>query len=273
MKTFDNLQGGTMRRLAAMRRYVTQWNADAGHVSRGTLLAPGMAGLLQARSHGIGNVVTDAFSFADSLASAHGARCACVAMPGAFVEGWRDTGGADELLQMRHTGWYADSDSRALYCGHVWQLPARAAGVPRYVAGYIETEGRAHSLADYCVLELDGCGCLAIYADAKEAARAADGMAESNAESARNYDERWQAARDHADARDEARGALRAARADASRVVAAWRAQRTAGALAPAVCELLRAQFDAARERMSEELETLATESDAIDTLSMRGEV
>ena len=70
MKTVDTLQGGTPRRIAAMRAYRDRWNADAGRKARGALLADGMAGILQARGHGIGKIAGNAHGLADAIASA-----------------------------------------------------------------------------------------------------------------------------------------------------------------------------------------------------------
>lgn len=69
--THDKLRGGTRARLSSMRHYRDTWNdkqasGDRRYMYR-TRLADGLAGALQARSHGIGNWNSDAhgITFAD----------------------------------------------------------------------------------------------------------------------------------------------------------------------------------------------------------------
>lgn len=80
---------------------------------------------------------------------------------------------------IRHSGWYCN-DSGDKIAGIVARLP-RGRG---FLAGWSVGEGRAS--------ELDGC----IYADAIDAARAADGMAERAAENQREYEAEQNAEQD-----------------------------------------------------------------------------
>lgn len=281
MHTFDTLRGGSRVRLAAMRAYRDRWNADDGHKQRGSLLPAGFAGCLQARGHGAGKWSSDNHGLADGIAHARRHRQNFVAAPTELVDGWRDVGHADDVLREytyprdRHTGWYADPDGIGLCRGHVWQLPARD-GSPQYMAGYVETEnlfGRGQeNVSGYCVLELDVRGRLATYDTAEDAARAGDALAQSCAETEFEYQERWREAQRHDEAREEARRDLAAAHGRARGIVDAWREQRNAGALVPAVCAILREQFDSARAAMREALETIADETAEIERLGMAGE-
>lgn len=128
------------------------------------------------------------------------------------------------------------------------------------------------SLSGYCVLDLDGSGALDIHATLDDARTCADWLAERDAEVAREYSERWQAAVSHNEDRDTARQELRQARQAAAAIVQAWREQRIAGALVPAVCDVLRARYDQARDDMSAALDAIERATDAIAALDMAGE-
>ncbi|MBF0250382.1 MAG: hypothetical protein HQL35_07130 [Alphaproteobacteria bacterium] len=85
----------------------------------------------------------------------------------------------DDVLRLRHTGWYADEFQDETFRGAVFRLPAGRKGRERFVAGYGE------SLSEGFVLDLtevwDG--------DFIGAAHEADRLAERSAEDARE----WQA--------------------------------------------------------------------------------
>jgi len=86
---------------------------------------------------------------------------------------------ADDVLRLRHTGWYADEFQDETFRGAVFRLPAGRKGYDRFVAGYGESlsEGFVIDLTE--VWEGDFIG----------AAREADRLAERSAEDARE----WQA--------------------------------------------------------------------------------
>jgi hypothetical protein len=86
---------------------------------------------------------------------------------------------ADEIdgARIGHTGWFSDSDQRATFRGIVCNLSHG-----RFIAGYYWSDNGERVYFDR------------VFDDAVEAARYADGEAESIAESEREYDERWQAA-------------------------------------------------------------------------------
>ena len=280
MRNFDTLRGGSRARLAKYRREheaslatirarrtadeAARFIENTGYTSalnhRGDWIGGGNHGLAWSLEH----------------ARKREKRIDHVAAPWAMVDGWRDTGDAHELVSLRHTGWYADEDGFTLYIGHVWQLPARD-GTAQYVAGYVEQDSGlpksidARRATGYVVLEHDGRG-LVTYDDKEDAARAADGLAESNAEDAREYSERWNAASIADNEREDARQALSDARTEAGNVLHAWRAQQSAGPLAPEVCQVLRGKLEDARDDMRRALRDIASAAEKIADAGMQGE-
>lgn len=81
----------------------------------------------------------------------------------------------DKIINLGHTGWYADHYMEDKYRGAVWQLPARK-GKELYVFGYEDSMNSGSALIDFD------------YTDTKEdAAIRADSMAENAAEKAREF--------------------------------------------------------------------------------------
>lgn len=185
-------------------------------------------------------------------------------MPASMLDGFRDIGAAHDIVRLHHTGWYTDADGSETIAGRVWQLPARN-GEPVYLSGYVEPG------SGYCTLDATR-GRIATYSDKEDAARAADALAEKDAEKEREYSERWQAARKADDERADARQELKAARADARQAIAAIRAQRALGGIAPAMCKILQDTIATARDEMRRALETIADKTAEIENLEMQGE-
>lgn len=92
---------------------------------------------------------------------------------------------AHEVINLRHTGWYTDIEGRCSAVGIVASFPARP-GFPEgwHLAGYRWTEN------DERVFYLD------VFSDKEEAARYADRYAERFADDEREYNQKWQEARD-----------------------------------------------------------------------------
>lgn len=185
-------------------------------------------------------------------------------MPASMLDGFRDIGAAHDIVRLRHTGWYNDADGSETIAGHVWQLPARN-GEPVYLSGYVEQE------SGYCTLDATR-GRIATYSDKEDAARAADALAEKDAEKEREYSERWQAAREADDERNDARQELKAARADAQQAISAIREQRKFGGIAPTMCKILQDTIATARDEMRRALEIIVKETETIESLGMQGE-
>lgn len=90
----------------------------------------------------------------------------------------REVGLSDKIINLRHTGWYADENGGVIYSGFVWQLPARK-GKELFVYGYKDPENEGAAFIDFD------------YTESKEnAARWADSMAEYDAEKEREYEAR-----------------------------------------------------------------------------------
>jgi hypothetical protein len=190
-RTFDTLNGGTRARLADLRRR-----------------NPAQPFAARYRKFNAPTFGTNLHALPEP--SRNGAVIACK-----IVDAWRDVGNADEIVTMRHRGWFSDAYQSETYRGHVWQLPARD-GAPLYVAGYAEPSG------DYVILETCGRN-LATYDEKEEAARAGDELARINADREREYSEKWEEAVQHDQQRDDARKALRDANACARQTIAALR--------------------------------------------------
>jgi hypothetical protein len=230
---FNNLNGGSCARLAQLRRYVNQWNTDP---RKGTRID-----WRRARMFGIASIKSDGSGIGrDSTGRT-------LPVPLSLVNGWRH-------VKENPRGWYTDEDQSETYTGSVWQLPARN-GTPQYVAGYIEEN------ADYAILGATR-GQLDIHDDADDAMRAADSLAEQDAETEREYQERWHAASDAQRAIDDASDAIKAAREQAHKAADALREQRAAGIVALGVCSILREQIERARRALHEALGELETARD-----------
>lgn len=165
-------------------------------------------------------------------------------------------------------GWYTDPfgdvfrDGTGLCWGTVYQLPGRD-GKARFVAGYVYggTDGGPTLDLGHVFEEPRGdwYNSVADCDAARDAARAADSMAQRAAETERDYQRAWQAGSQWAGRLEEIRNAgaeLRTLRAERSRV----RKLGTAAAF-PAICKALAAQIAAGRARIAElrgEMDSLA---------------
>lgn len=170
--------------------------------------------------------------------------------------GLREYKFADEVLELRHAGWYCDSYHDRTYRGQVWRLPARD-GTERFIAGYMDSDGGR------AIIEPEAFDC------ERDAARRADHMAERDAQEEREYDERWQEASRANDEREEARDALKLARSKARGMIKAIRAQ---GIIVPELCAILVERMQEARDEMREAIEAIHAARDKIEELDMTGE-
>lgn len=262
----DTLNGGSRVRLRKMRDYAARWNSDESKKRRG--VSP--ITWRDARRFGRGAIGTDAHGLRVS-------KCGGYANVPESVLGGLRWKFADDVMREagRRDGasFYADSHMCEVYRGAVWQLPSRD-GSECWIAGYVERESvkpNGGSVSGYAVLST-WRGLPRYFTSAEGAASFAASLAESHANESREYDERWQEASRANDEREEAREALKAARAEASRLVAALREQRKAGAIMPALCDVLRDKVRACREAMREALETIADKAAEIDRLGMAGD-
>lgn len=137
----------------------------------------------------------------------------------AGIDGLRRVEYADDIsgAGIYHDGWFCDEDQDQTIRGIVVRLTHG-----RMLAGWSMGEGMCASI-----------DCDEIFTDEIEAARRADGLAESAADSEREYQERWRAAQELSDAAQEAQEQIRRL----------WSARRN-----EAVRELIRACIVTARD-------------------------
>jgi hypothetical protein len=113
--------------------------------------------------------------------------------------GLRFVGYADELARLDHTGWFTDEEQHGKFRGAVWQLAGKGKQ-SRIVYGYQEWDGDSETnvgsalictstvlLADMS----DGNYSLGSTDEVQNAATYADGLAESAADKAREYNEAY----------------------------------------------------------------------------------
>ena len=116
-------------------------------------------------------------------------------------KGLRFAGFSDELLKdctYANRGWYTDEDRSEGYAGVVYRLPSRGKR-PSLVAGYAQV-----SFGSKRRREDDGA-CLdfsRVYDHEREAARAADSIAEHEAGKEREYQEAWRMGVDWSETRE-----------------------------------------------------------------------
>lgn len=140
--------------------------------------------------------------------------------------GLRRIGFADEILGLRHRGWFTHDggDPSETYRGVVYQLPARD-GKTLYVYGYQDPNENS------ALLSFDWAE------DKEEAARNADRLADIFAEEARDYDRAWQAGQRYRELGEEIADMREEALAIGSEMRAA---RRTMESAAPTICATLR---------------------------------
>lgn len=151
---------------------------------------------------------------------------------------------AEKPRYIEHDGWFTDDQCDNVFRPRVWLLPHG-----RFLAGYDASE--------WDTVQLDR----AVYDDEDKAWRASDRMAERDAETERDYSERWQAAREVADACDEKREAMRAAHGEARGLIAVLRDLAQTAASRATICTMIRECHErmvAALQGMGDDAETLA---------------
>lgn len=176
--------------------------------------------------------------------------------------GLRFVAWADDVKAARveHTGWHCTEEnwSGETLRGGVWQLPGKG-GAARLLYGYTEFEGRGEmnpGSAALCVSDVvsvpmadDWRGDLMGADEMADAARYADGLAESAAEDRRDYDSAYQAGREAAE-RDNAAAEARRELLPLLAELRALRRSRVAGET-PAACKALRSAVDSLLETIS----------------------
>lgn len=173
--------------------------------------------------------------------------------------GLRFVGWADDIAGLNHTGWHCtEAGDFDTLRGGVWQLPGKGR-TARLLYGYAEFEGRSEmnpGSAALCVSDVVSVSQRGewyaedLQNEAWEAARLADGLAESTAEDRRDYDSAYQAGRAAAEADAEAIEARR----ELLPLLGELRALRRSAVAGnvPAVCARLRRDVDSLLETISD---------------------
>lgn len=150
------------------------------------------------------------------------------------------------------SGWYADSYQDRLIYGVVFQIPAHK-GQSRFVAGYMTSDDASGALIDFSTVYTSVSGKGGTWGsaqdddDARDAARAADSMAQHVAEEEREYSTAWQAGAQWADEQE----AIREARQEALAILRERRAVKGQPGF-PALCKAIRAQVESLLETIQE---------------------
>lgn len=178
-------------------------------------------------------------------------------------------------------GYYADEWQDSIYYPcvlirrasepHVW------ACIPAYYDAnaefYVFTDRNPRDLARSGELfDTQGYREMSVYSlcrDARDAAVSALRIAESAADDAREYDERWSAASRANDKRDDARKTINSSRAEFHALLAEI---RQAGQFSPVICETLRARLAQLRRDVSEAADTIRAATETIADAGMTGE-
>jgi hypothetical protein len=158
--------------------------------------------------------------------------------------GLRFVGYADEILSLRHTGWYRDSFQDETLRGCVLQLPARD-GCELFLPAYEDpcNPGTYAVCFDVTRGERGGYYDKEDQQAKRDAARAADSFAEHQAESEREWDEAWQKGNRYREYREEIE-------TERDELRALVRELKTARVHSPAICKALRDTIRAKRSAM-----------------------
>lgn len=178
------------------------------------------------------------------------ARYVCVSA--SALEGLRDAGFSDQILSLRHQGWYADAYYDETYRGQVWRLPA-SDGREHFICGYVEENSGC------AILDTDGAGRIWIGDDLREAARYANSLAGRMAETAREDSEKAQRAYQAQESADEAVETIKTARLRHSYFIrtAARETDATGRMIARSAAESAREQARAAVATIRQARETM----------------
>lgn len=157
---------------------------------------------------------------------------------------------AEKPRYIEHDGWFTDEYFSNTLRPRVWLLPHG-----RFLAGYDASE--------WDVLHVER----AVYSDEREAWRAADSMAENAAEVEREYNEKWNAAREVYDKREEEREKLRAAHSEARKLVCVLRDLPHTADSRATICAMVRE----CRARMRRALRAIAKDAETLAAFEREG--
>ncbi len=160
--------------------------------------------------------------------------------------GLRFVGYADDIAGLHHQGWYTDSARNdTTLRGAIWQWPARNGQVV-LIAGYVEMDGRSETnpggaALQWSLIRVDASDSDTIADLARDAAFAADGLAEWQAGRERDYNDSYARGRRAAEDGIEAQATRKALLP----LIAEIRARRVScGWESPAIYQALRDTID-----------------------------
>ena len=170
-------------------------------------------------------------------------------------------GRADKIIRLNHTGWYVDAYQHESQMGIVREV--KTAKGPRYLACISDPWNGGKDGSGPCRIECRSNGLPYWYDCKEEAARNADGAAESSAEEMREWSEQADERQQAEEKADEARGEIGKLRTKARSLVEGIR-QST---LAPSLCTHLREELQRIREESAEAWETLRESLETMERL------
>ncbi len=170
--------------------------------------------------------------------------------------GWRYIGFADEITRLGHKAWFTSDDCDESLRGIVYQLPTRKDGIMVFAIGYKDPNN-------------EDCARLVVTTDCddkEDAAREADGIAERDAESEREYNEAYRLGQAYT-GQSEIIANERETRRKLKRELRTLRSVQLPNV--PTVCGTIRAAID--RSRLASKTAYKARK-DMIETAYLRGE-
>ena len=170
-------------------------------------------------------------------------------------------GRADEILSLRHQGWYVDAFEHKTQFGIVREV--ETAKGPRYLACISDPWNGDKKGNGPCRIECHPDGSPMWYDCEREAARNADGAAEASAEEMREWSEQADERQQAEEVADEMRQTIKTARSEARELIAGIR-QST---LAPSLCQRMRREVTRLREKSAEAWEKLREARETMERL------
>lgn len=171
------------------------------------------------------------------------------------------TGRADKIIRLKHFGWYVDAYQHETQFGLVREVKTKNG--PRYLACISDPFNGDKYGNGPCRIECRDNGLPYWYECREEAARNADGAAESSAEEMREWSEQADERQQAEEKADEAREEIGNLRAKARSLVEGIRQS----VLAPSLCTHLREELQRIREESAEAWQTLRESRETMERL------
>lgn len=166
---------------------------------------------------------------------------------------FRKAGFADEIISIRHNGWYTTNEQDELTRGIVFQLVATKGGCERFIVGALDpcNDGPV-------IIEVRENGMPYIYEEKEDAASNADSFAEKYGESCREDDAEQRAKMLQEDLAER----NKTLKADIADLCRDMRAAQATSSNHPAICSALWRTIKACRSQMHQNAERIASLKD-----------